>query len=225
MVRRLSWSIATKDVRLSPYTPSRKLLTPPKSALASLAPTDVDTPRLDLEYARHATERRIDVLIYDVGRWGTRPGGKRPTTPLRKGLSPFQGQVIDSLSRIRGIFKGLIVLVWGGAREQNSALSPLNLALRHTLHAQHGGKVLIFDRLRSMLGIPRSWPSMRLSGHGFSGPVTDLHARLLLTLLCDETAKREGLLSATGNAKQDRCLYEKASKKTEYPNWIRYFGD
>ena len=45
--------------------------------------------------------------------------------------------------------------------------------------------MLVVDRFASLAGAPHSWPADRLLGSGRAGPVSDLHARLLLALLCD----------------------------------------
>ena len=293
----------------------------------------VDTPKLDVAYARFADAAGVDALLYDVGRWGSRPsssggggGGGRlphgaPTLSMprvagknrRRGsggggsggggsggggsggeedlsLSRYEMLLVDSLRRICATYKrGPVVLVWGGARDaevrqrqqslangtagssrralrptytagpdtqkrvatgnkldaKKKALEPLSRALRRALRTdQQFDRVIILDRFKSMVGIPASWPARRFSGHGFSGPITDLHARLLLALVCSVTsvsgfkaADRGGAMqlrpeapqhggvgiSRTGDSKEDRCFYEKGSKPSAYPAWVRYY--
>jgi hypothetical protein len=107
-------------------------------------------------------------------------------------LDPFDNLVMESVGRFRALYKrGTLVLLWGGMRASRSApsLRPLSAALRKALLARHGKGVLILDRMSSLAGLPSSWPHARFAGHGFSGPITDLHARMLLTLLCADTSK------------------------------------
>jgi hypothetical protein len=92
--------------------------------------------------------------------------------------------------------------------------------------------VVVLDRLRTLSSLGDAFPHDRLCGHGFSGPLTDLHARMVLALLCwpefavapdraqgrvSEKEDRRGVwagkLSACGSAMAPGSL----------PRWVREF--
>jgi len=107
-----------------------------------------------------------------------------------------------------------------------------------------GWQVVVFDRFRSLATLGESFPHRRLCGHGFSGPITDLHARLLLALLCSapQLSAQEKMLSAYESSEEasrtmpapeavtsveddrqaKRC--NEVLEAKNFPSWVRSFS-
>ena len=66
----------------------------------------------------------------------------------------------------------------------SQSLRPLSSGLRAKLIKSFEGRILVLDRFGSLAGLPLGWPHKALAGAGFAGPISDLHARMLLALLC-----------------------------------------
>jgi len=89
-------------------------------------------------------------------------------------------------------------------------------------------EVVVFDRLRTLGNLGEAFPFKRLCGHGFSGPITDLHARLLLALLCARslagtensvgTTEQGGWWVAPGNE-----VCSEVAAPESLPHWARTF--
>jgi hypothetical protein len=98
--------------------------------------------------------------------------------------------------------------------------------------------VVVLDRFRSLASLGETFPHRRLCGHGFSGPITDLHARLLLALLCaapllaDQATKAAPINDHDhGSAAQALASGKEATggcgdvaAPESFPSWVRAFS-
>jgi hypothetical protein len=95
-------------------------------------------------------------------------------------------------------------------------------------------EVVVFDRLRTLGNLGEAFPFKRLCGHGFSGPITDLHARLLLALLCASslagTVDRRTETKSVGTTEQGwwwaapgKKVCSEVAAPESLPHWARTF--
>ena len=103
-------------------------------------------------------------------------------------------------------------------------LSQLDATLKRELLRRQPA-VLVLDRLRTLSNLGEEFPFQRLCGHGFSGPLTDLHARLLLALLCVDFLKPtyggSGKSESGWSSPSKAC--SEVSAPDSLPHWARNF--
>lgn len=172
----------------------------------------VNSKELDYHYASFVSRAHIDIVIFDIGRWSVVPGS-----------CCFEKEYMASIDRIRaGLLAhgGKMIVVWGSARlEGGTENTEMSSHLRDALLRRKD--ITIIDRFSSLAGISESFPRQSYCGHGFSGPITELHAGFVLSALCYEHLLRHKF-NGTLLDKDDQFTI--IPKRAAIPSWIRRFA-